>query len=255
MTVLPAVMGITLLVALLACTPAAPSPQSAPGPGPGARPGADERRAERLDMVQQQIAARGVTDPRVLEALRATPRHWFVPDAVAAHAYDDEPLPIGSDQTISQPYIVALMTELLALQPGEKVLEIGTGSGYQAAVLSEITPHVFTIEIVPELARRAQETFDRHGYRTIQAREGDGYAGWPEHAPFDAIVVTAAPPSVPPALLQQLAPEGRLCIPVGRSPQEQELLVITKHADGTTSERAVAPVRFVPMTGEAQQRR
>jgi protein-L-isoaspartate(D-aspartate) O-methyltransferase len=253
MTVLPAVMGITLLVALLSCTP---SPaQGSPSPAPGDRPGADERRAERLAMVQQQIVARGVSDPLVLAALRATPRHWFVPDTVAAHAYDDEPLPIGSDQTISQPYIVALMTELLSLQPGEKVLEIGTGSGYQAAVLSEITPHVFTIEIVPELARRAQETFDRRGYPTIRARQGDGYAGWPEHAPFDAIVVTAAPESVPPALLQQLAPNGRLVIPVGRTAQDQELLVITRHADGSTSERSVAPVRFVPMTGEAQQHR
>jgi protein-L-isoaspartate(D-aspartate) O-methyltransferase len=254
MTVLPAVMGITILVVMMACTPAAPSPQSA-APGPGARPGADERRAERLAMVQQQIVARGVSDPLVLAALRATPRHWFVPEVVAAHAYDDEPLPIGSDQTISQPYIVALMTELLSLQPGEKVLEIGTGSGYQAAVLSEITPHVFTIEIVPELAQRAQATFARHGYTTIQARQGDGYAGWPEHAPFDAIVVTAAPERVPPALLQQLAANGRLVIPVGRTAQDQELLVITRHADGTTSERSVAPVRFVPMTGEAQQHR
>ncbi|HZL98964.1 MAG TPA: protein-L-isoaspartate(D-aspartate) O-methyltransferase [Planctomycetota bacterium] len=213
---------------------------------------ADGREAERLAMVAQQIEARGIGDPQVLEAMRTVPRHWFVPESQAALAYADGPLPIPAGQTISQPYIVALMTEALRLRPDSKVLEIGTGSGYQAAVLAAITPQVYTIEIVPELADWARAVFDAHGYTTITAREGDGYQGWPEHAPFDAIIVTAAPDHVPPALIEQLAPGGRLCLPVGGEHAEQELLVLTRQADGSTTQQTLAPVRFVPMTGAAR---
>jgi protein-L-isoaspartate(D-aspartate) O-methyltransferase len=205
-------------------------------------------------MVTTQIVSRGVSDRLVLDAMAAVPRHWFVPPDVAAEAYTDGPLPIGQGQTISQPYIVALMTEALRLSPTDKVLEIGTGSGYQAAVLSEITPQVFTIEIVPELAASARAVFEERCYETIAAREGDGYRGWPEEAPFDAIIVTAAPDHVPPALVEQLAVGGRMCLPVGASSWSQQLLVLTRRADGTLDEERLAPVRFVPMTGEARQR-
>jgi protein-L-isoaspartate(D-aspartate) O-methyltransferase len=215
----------------------------------------EARRAEREDMVEHHIAARGVRDPRVLAALAAVPREWFVPPALAHAAYEDAPLPIGEEQTISQPYIVACMTEALELEPGARVLEIGTGSGYQAAVLAELTPHVWSIEIVPALARAARATLQAHGYGGIALREGDGYAGWPEAAPFDAIIVTAAPPHVPPALLEQLAPGGRMCIPVGDHPGNQELLLIRKDAAGALHEERLLPVRFVPMTGEALEPR
>ncbi len=253
MAVVSFAAGLAVLMLVVACGTAAPPFQgdASSGPPPG-RPRTDDRRAERLAMVEVQIAARGVRAPLVLDAMRAVPRHWFVPEAAAADAYGDQPLPIGEGQTISQPYIVALMTEALQLAPGEKVLEIGTGSGYQAAVLSEIASRVFSIEIVPELAALARRTFDEHGYRGITSRLGDGYAGWPDEAPFDAIVVTAAPPRVPPALVEQLAPGGRLCIPVGSAGGDQQLLVIRKAADGTTSQSTLAPVRFVPMTGEAR---
>jgi protein-L-isoaspartate(D-aspartate) O-methyltransferase len=255
MMLLHVALAVACLGVLVACTCSQPPvPQDSAAPGTSGQPRSDERRLERHDMVRTQIAARGVRDPLVLEAVRNVPRHWFVPPGVAFDAYADGPLPIGSGQTISQPYIVALMTEALRLQPGEKVLEIGTGSGYQAAVLSEITPHVFTIEIVPELAATARAAFDRHGYATIATRQGDGYRGWPEEAPFDAIVVTAAPDHVPPALIEQLATGGRLCIPVGESTATQYLLVLTKRDDGTTARDVLAPVRFVPMTGEARER-
>jgi protein-L-isoaspartate(D-aspartate) O-methyltransferase len=217
------------------------------------KPRTDQRLAERLDMVARQIAARGVHDPLVLDAMRNVPRHWFVPETRQGAAYDDGPLPIGSRQTISQPYIVALMTEALRLTPGERVLEIGTGSGYQAAVLSEITDDVYSIEIVPDLHASATAAFDQHGYVTIRCRLGDGYAGWPEAAPFDAIVLTAAPDHVPPALVDQLAVGGRLCLPVG-SGTNQELVVLTREPDGSVSRLALAPVRFVPMTGAAEER-
>ena len=242
-----AALAVACLVLMAACTRVEPPPPGARGDGRD-----DGRRAERLEMVETQIAARGIRDPAVLDALRTVPRHWFVPEAHAAHAYQDSPLPIPGGQTISQPYIVALMTEALHLRPDSRVLEIGTGSGYQAAVLATITPHVYTIEIVPELAAGAARVFAEHGFTTIAAREGDGYQGWPEHAPFDAIVVTAAPDHVPPALVEQLAPGGRLCLPVGEESAEQELLVITKAADGTTTQQKLAPVRFVPMTGAAR---
>ena len=225
-----------------------------PGPTRPGQPTTDEYRDRRVRMVARQIEARGVRDPMVLEAMRRVPRHWFVPPDMVSHAYEDRPLPIGEGQTISQPYIVALMTEALRLEGGENVLEVGTGSGYQAAVLAELTEQVFTIEIVSPLAERAMRAFETHGYRGIDARIGDGYAGWPEHAPFDAIMVTCAPGHVPPALIKQLAPGGRMCIPVGSEFGVQELRVITKQADGSTTTRALIPVRFVPMTGAAEER-
>lgn len=212
---------------------------------------AEDFAALRERMVREQIAARGVTDRRVLAAMRKVPRHEFVPDIRRADAYQDRPLPIGRGQTISQPYVVALMTELAAVEPTSRVLEVGTGSGYQAAVLTELAGEVYTIEIVEALASEAAATLRRLGYRRVTVRHGDGYRGWPEAAPFDAIVVTAAPPAVPPALREQLAPGGRLVIPVGE--EKQELEVHRRTADGFEVRR-VTPVRFVPMTGEAERR-
>jgi protein-L-isoaspartate(D-aspartate) O-methyltransferase len=201
-------------------------------------------------MVVDQIQSRGVRDPRVLQAMRSVPRHLFVPRALVADAYADHPLPIGNEQTISQPYIVAFMTEALGLQGGEKVLEIGTGSAYQAAVLSGIVKSVFTIEIVEPLAAQAKERLARLGYANVHARAGDGYAGWPEEAPFDAIMVTAAAPRIPEPLKEQLKDGGRLVIPVGDV--EQELIVLTKRG-ARFEERRVLPVRFVPMTGKVRK--
>jgi protein-L-isoaspartate(D-aspartate) O-methyltransferase len=203
-------------------------------------------------MVERQIRARGISEPAVLEALAAVPRNRFVPAELAPRAYDDTPLPIGYDQTISQPYVVAFMTEAAALTPDAKVLDIGTGSGYQAAVLAEIVGRVYSIEIVPELAERSRRLLADLGYDNVEVRTGDGYRGWPDEAPFDAIVVAAAPDHVPPALVEQLAVGARLVIPVGRF--AQEILIVTKTASGSTTE-AVLPVRFVPMTGEAQRPR
>jgi protein-L-isoaspartate(D-aspartate) O-methyltransferase len=204
-------------------------------------------------MVDTQIAPRGIDDQRVLEAMRNVPRHWFVPPSQSGQAYSDYPLPIGYDQTISQPYIVALMTEMLELKPGEKVLEIGTGSGYQAAVLAELTDKVYTIEIVEPLARRTIALLKEKGYDNIHVRIGDGYQGWPEAAPFDAIIVTCAPESPPPPLVEQLAPGGRMCIPVGSQWGGQQLILLRKEPDGTLTRKHVEWVRFVPMTGKAQQ--
>ena len=220
------------------------------GEPPRAGSGAEDPRDARLRMVSEQIEARGVTDERVLAAMRAVPRHEFVDEAHRSRAYRDTPLPIGEGQTISQPYIVAAMTELAGVEPGERVLEVGTGSGYQAAVLAEIGAEVYTIEIVAPLAQRAAETLARLDYRTVRARAGDGYRGWPEAAPFDAILVTAAAPRVPQPLLDQLAPGGRLVIPVGRGWQELE--VHERGAEGISVRRVFA-VRFVPMTGEVEQ--
>jgi len=207
---------------------------------------------DRRRMVTEQIEHRGVEDPAVLAALSRVPRHLFMPEDVRAGAYADTPLPIGRGQTISQPYIVALMTSLLELKPGDKVLEIGTGSGYQAAVLAELGADVYTIEIVAPLAEQAQRTFKELGYDAIHTRTGDGYQGWPEQAPFDAIIVTAAPPRIPQPLLEQVKAGGRIVLPVGES--WQDLLVLTKRSDGSFDKRTVLPVRFVPMTGEAQRR-
>ncbi len=218
-----------------------------------ARPSdADDRKPERLQMVSRQIEARDVRDPRVLDAMRKVPRHRFVPESERRYAYQDRPLPIGHRQTISQPYIVALMTELARVKPGDRVLEVGTGSGYQAAILAEMGAEVFSIEIVEPLAKRAKKTLDALGYgKRVEVRHGDGYAGWEAHAPFDAIVVTAAPPKIPEPLKQQLKVGGHLVIPVGD--YFQRLEVVTRTTEGFR-DRSVAPVRFVPMTGKAQER-
>jgi protein-L-isoaspartate(D-aspartate) O-methyltransferase len=205
----------------------------------------------RLRMVEQQIRARGIDDERVLAAMAQVPRHLFVPEVERRQAYEDHPLPIGSGQTISQPYVVALMTSLLALTPQSRVLEIGTGSGYQAAVLSRLAAEVYSVEIVPDLAARALGTLARLGYDNIHVRIADGYRGWSEAAPFDAIVLTAAPREVPQPLLDQLRPGGRLVLPVGGV--DQDLVLMTKGADGSLQRQTVIPVRFVPMTGEAQR--
>jgi protein-L-isoaspartate(D-aspartate) O-methyltransferase len=215
---------------------------------------AKEFASARVRMVRDQLAARGIRDRRVLEAMVRAPRHELVPPAERDAAYADQPLPIGCGQTISQPYVVAAMTEAARLAPGARVLELGTGSGYQTAVLCELGCDVYSIEIVAELAAAAAAALTRLGYATdhLHLRVGDGYAGWPEAAPFDAIVVGAAPPSVPPALIDQLAVGGRLVIPVGDD--RQELLVTTRGAAGATTTR-LFPVRFVPMTGQAQRSR
>jgi len=224
----------------------------APGPGGGEEPrrSEDPYRAQRLAMVADQIESRGVSDSRVLEAMRRVPRHLYVPARLRGEAYRDGPLSIGHRQTISQPYIVALMTELTRPRPEMKVLEVGTGSGYQAAVLAEIVESVFTIEIVPELGKQAAELLGGQGYSNIHTRVGDGFDGWPEEAPFGAIVVTAAPDQIPRPLLEQLAVGGRLVIPVGR--HAQDLVVVTRTTEGF-ERRSVTPVRFVPMTGKAEQ--
>jgi protein-L-isoaspartate(D-aspartate) O-methyltransferase len=215
-----------------------------------ARAQTGELAEERRRMVETQIRARAVDDSRVLAAMAKVPRHLFVPEAFRQQAYEDYPLPIGNQQTISQPYIVALMSALLELRGGERVLEIGTGSGYQAAVLAELAGEVCTIEILEPLAARARATLGQLGYRNVEVRTGDGWAGWPERAPFDGILVTAAPPRVPELLLQQLKVGGRMVVPVGRF--FQDLMVYTRTERGF-EKRNVIPVRFVPMTGEAER--
>jgi protein-L-isoaspartate(D-aspartate) O-methyltransferase len=195
-------------------------------------------------MVRTQIAARGVADPNVLRVMKITPRHRFVPDEVSHLAYNDHPLPIGYNQTISQPYIVGLMTELLELSGREKVLEIGTGSGYQAAILSQLVAACYSIEVVEPLAERSKKTLAELGYNNVTVLYGDGYQGWPEHAPFDAIIVTAAPEKIPDKLLEQLKVGGKMVIPVGK--YYQELLLITKKEKGF-NRKSIIPVRFVPM--------
>lgn len=204
---------------------------------------------ERVRMVREQIQRRGVDDQAVLGAMLAVPRHEFVPDRYRDMAYTDRPLPIGEGQTISQPYIVALMTELLRLGPGDKMLEVGTGSGYQAAIASRLAGSVFTIEILRPLAASAHKRLARLGYRDIAVRQGDGYYGWPEHAPFDAIIVTAAAGHIPPPLVGQLKPGGRMVIPVGGPLQVQQLVLVEKRPDGSVTTRSLLPVRFVPLLG------
>jgi protein-L-isoaspartate(D-aspartate) O-methyltransferase len=217
---------------------------------PGDDPTADARRA----MVERQLVARGIDDPRVLEAMRSVPRHRFVPLSEVHVAYQDRPLPIGHGQTISQPYIVALMTQLALPARDDRVLEIGTGSGYQAAVLSRLAGEVYTIEIVAPLAQEAARVLHELDYDNVTVRAGDGYGGWPDEAPFDVIVVTAAPERIPQPLLDQLKPGGRLVAPVGPAGATQELRVVEKRADGSLHTMRAIPVRFVPFTGEAAER-
>jgi protein-L-isoaspartate(D-aspartate) O-methyltransferase len=208
---------------------------------------AGDRSAERRRMVEEQLRGRDIRDVRVLDAMARVPRHLFVPEPLRSVAYGDHPLPIGHDQTISQPYIVGFMTEALEIEPPHRILEIGTGSGYQAAVLAELALAVYTIEIVPPLAERARQTLAALGYRNVTVRTGNGYLGWREHAPFDRIMVTAAPEEIPQALVDQLKVGGLMAIPVGRA--EQQLRVLRRTASGLETMKTL-PVRFVPMTGK-----
>lgn len=209
---------------------------------------------ERHDqMIEQQLMARGISDPATLAAMRAVPRHEFLPSRLHEEAYGDYPLPIGYGQTISQPYIVAFMTEAIRPQPGEKILEIGSGSGYQAAVLAQTGAEVYSVEIIAPLAEMARQTLKRLGYGNAHVQHGDGHRGWPEHAPFDAIIVTCAPEQIPPDLVAQLRDGGRMIIPVGGG-MEQELVLLRKDGD-RIEKQSVLPVRFVPMTGEAERGR
>ena len=212
-----------------------------------------ERVKERAGMVARQIQARDVKDPNVLKAMRIVPRHAFVRFSEQRYAYVDHPLPIGFDQTISQPYIVAFMTEALQLKPDSKVLEIGTGSGYQAAICAEIAKQVYTIEIVEGLAKRAEKCLKELGYPNVFVRFGDGFFGWPDVAPFDAIIGTAAAGRIPEPLLEQLKPGGRMILPYGRPWDFQYLVLITKDQKGNITRKNVMPVRFVPMTGEVMK--
>jgi protein-L-isoaspartate(D-aspartate) O-methyltransferase len=231
-------LGFALLIVFVAC--------SRPGHG------VDDFAAARERMVKEQIAGRGITDERVLNALRNVPRHEFVAEKWRGEAYHDGPLPIGHEQTISQPYIVALMTEQLKPQPNHRVLEIGTGSGYQAAILAGLVADVYTIEIVDPLAKSAEAILNRLGYKNVHVKSGDGYKGWPEHAPFDAIIVTCAPDHVPKPLVDQLKEGGRMLIPVGPH-LAQELYVVQKQ-NGQMRRAALIDVRFVPMTRDAAGR-
>jgi len=207
----------------------------------------------RRKMVSQQLAFRDISNARVLAAMGRVPRHEFVPAMLRGAAYADRPLPIGHDQTISQPYIVAFMTQALDPKPSDRVLEIGTGSGYQAAVLAELVAKVYTIEIVAPLGERARADLARLKYGNVLVKVGDGYEGWPEHAPFDAIIVTCSPTKIPGPLVAQLRDGGRMIIPVGDERSAQELILLEKRG-GKVEQRGVLPVRFVPMTGKAQQR-
>ena len=222
---------------------------------PPVPPAASERIEERKALVDRRIAtphwgSTAVKDEKVLAAMRTVPRHAFVPSANRSRAYADTPLPIGHGQTISQPYIVALMTELLELTPEQKVLEIGTGSGYQAAVLAHLTPHVYTIEIIEPLAKRAEKALREQGYKEVHCKRADGYHGWKEEAPFDAIIVTCAAGHLPPPLWDQLKCGGRMVIPIGGQYEVQRLVLVTKQEDGSRRSRTVLDVRFVPLTRE-----
>ena len=243
-------LGLALLLgltALMALTLLAPAGALAAQPDPQG----DALAVARQHMVEQ-IRARGINDPDVLAAVEAVPRHLFVPESERRAAYEDHPLPIGGGQTISQPYMVALMTSLLGIQPGQRVLEVGTGSGYQAAVLSRLGADVYSVEILAPLGRRAKSTLAELGYRNVHVRIGDGYKGWKDAAPFDGIIVTAAPKRIPEPLIAQLKTGAKMVIPVGDT--LQDLLVLTKRADGGVDTAKVMPVLFVPMTGEAQKR-
>lgn len=209
-------------------------------------------RQQRMEMIQKQIKARGIDDPEILGAFKTVKRHLFVPDRVKKYAYEDRPLPIGKDQTISQPYIVAVMTKALEPEKSDRVLEIGTGSGYQAAILAEICKEVYTIEIIESLAESAEKTLSRLGYENVYVKTGDGYKGWPEHAPFDSIIVTCAPAEVPGPLKKQLAEGGHMVIPVGER-FDQSLVMLEKKGNGLVK-KEILPVRFVPMVNEKGSR-
>jgi protein-L-isoaspartate(D-aspartate) O-methyltransferase len=233
---------VALVAATIACSSRAPGSVRPPPQDPSA-----SFDVQRLRMVDEQVVARGVTDPRVREALVGVRRHEFVPPELRRYAYEDRPLPIGLGQTISQPYIVGLMTELLEPEPGDCILEVGTGSGYQAAVLSGLVAEVYSIELLPELAESAAERLDRLGYDNVTVRAGDGYLGWPEHGPFDGILVTAGADHIPPPLVEQLRPGARMIIPVGEPLTSQVLKVVVKREDGGYDETDVIPVIFVPL--------
>jgi protein-L-isoaspartate(D-aspartate) O-methyltransferase len=232
-------LGLLILFAMPFAADSAPDPAHAA-----------QRRAMVATIVDSHRDAASPLAPPVLDAMGRVPRHLFVPDGQRPHAYENRPLPIGYSQTISQPYVVALMTDLLRARPQDRVLEVGTGSGYQAAVLSVLVGKVYTIEIVKALADESRERLARLGYANVEVRAGDGYAGWPEAAPFDAIMVTAGAPHVPPALVEQLKPGGRMVIPVGPASAIQSLTLVEKSADGSVRRRDVIPVRFVPLTRE-----
>lgn len=256
--VLPLSMFAFVLASTISCTTEVQeSPKNSPPPLPDTTatsqgtPTENGYAEKREQMVARQMIGRDIVDQRVLETMKRVPRHRFVPTAIVDRAYDDSPLPIGHRQTISQPYIVALMTQLVKPQPDHKALDIGTGSGYQAAVLAELVKSVHSIEIVEPLANEARDRLQKLGYENITVKHGDGYQGWKSEAPFDIIIVAAAPDHVPQPLVDQLAPHGKLVIPVGK--YYQELLVIEKRGDGTVVKNNVLPVTFVPMTGEAQE--
>jgi len=225
------------------------SPASSWQPPPPGKAADEKLAAARKSMVKQQIEGRGISDSVVLDAMRVVPRHRFVPPQFENEAYDDAPLPIGYGQTISQPYIVAVMTAALQLKPRDRVLEIGTGSGYQTAVLAEIVDEVYSLEVLDSLSTRAESTLSTLGYRDVFVRVGNGYHGWAEKSPFDAIIVTAAPDHIPQALIEQLAVGGRMVLPIGD--EDQNLILVTKTANGV-EQRTLMPVRFVPMTGGAE---
>jgi len=234
---------LALVIGLAVCSP---TPQADPV----------RERAQMLDEIRRSVresasyTGRDKLNPATLEAVSAVPREEFVPPGQRAMAYENRPLPIGEGQTISQPLIVALMTDLLEPEPDHIILEVGTGSGYQAAVLAQLVKHVYSVEIIPELTARAREALTRLNYTNVTVRTGDGYAGWPEHAPFDGIIVTAAPDEIPPPLLEQLKPGGRLILPVGPISGFQELILVEKDASGKLQQRSVLPVAFVPLTGD-----
>lgn len=250
--ILSLALSLLILLSLAGCSPAQSPGQASPAavspvPVETPLPVSDEYADARQAMVQYQLLTRNISDEAVLAAMKAVPRHEFVPADYRHQAYEDHPLPIGYGQTISQPFIVALMSELADVQPGERVLEIGTGSGYQAAILAELTDQVYSIEIIPALAERAAETFDRLGYNQIVTRQADGYYGWEEYAPFDAILVTAAPDHVPQPLVNQLADGGRMIIPVGPPGGYQSLWVLERKGDEVVR-YSWGGVQFVPFT-------
>lgn len=253
-------LGALVMTACLASQPTSAPPQSASPPTSTSPPPPTETieatttayAEQREQLVERTIVARGVSDPVVIEAMLAVPRHEFVPPEYVDDAYRDYPLPIGYGQTISQPYIVALMTESLALESDDVVLEIGTGSGYQAAVLAEIVDQVYSIEIIGALAERATETLERLGYDNVDVMHADGYYGWEDHAPFDAIIVTAAPDHIPPPLVSQLADGARMVIPVGPVGGYQELWLVERHGDEVTTE-SLGGVQFVPFTRDVKE--